>query len=101
VETQRAIAAVNPILQPYKFIAELLFQQALASFKRGDTAGGTNLLELATTVANLAPLLTLLTVLAALAFITYLLRRRSQKARLKPTPVVPPPPPEIFPKSSQ
>jgi hypothetical protein len=100
VETQKAIAAVSPVFQPYKFLAESLYRQALLSFKRGDNEGGTSLLQLATVIANLAPLLTLLTIAAILGIIAYLLHRHSKKAKLKPpTPPalqVPPPPPEIF-----
>jgi hypothetical protein len=100
VETQKAIAAVSPVFQPYKFLAKSLYRQALLSFKRGDNEGGTSLLQLATVIANLAPLLTLLTIAAILGIIAYLLHRHSKKAKLKPpTPPalqVPPPPPEIF-----
>ena len=100
VETQKAIAAVSPVFQPYKFLAESLYRQALLSFKRGDNEGGTNLLQLAMMIANLAPLLTLLTIALVLGIIVYLLHRHSKKAKLKPSapsvPSVPPPPPEIF-----
>jgi hypothetical protein len=100
VETQKTIAAVSPVFQPYKFLAESLYRQALLSFKRGDTEGGTSLLQLATTIANLAPILTLLTIAAILGTIAYLLHRHSKKAKLKPPAPpalqVPPPPPEIF-----
>jgi hypothetical protein len=99
VETQRAIAAVSPVFQPYKSLAEFFYKQALLSFKRGDTAGGSNLLQLAIIIADLAPLLTLLTIAAILGIIVYALHRRSEKAKLRST--VPPPPPEIFPKSAE
>jgi len=99
VETQKAIEAVNPVFQPYKSLAEFLYKQALSSFKRGDTSGGANFLQLAMIVANLAPLLTLLTIAAILGIIIYLLHRHREKAKLKPT--VPPPPPEIFPTSAE
>lgn len=94
VETQKALSAVNPVFQPYKFLAEFFYQQALRSLKRGDTETSVNLLQLATVIANLAPLLTLLTITALIGIIAYVLYRRSEKARLKP--IVPPPPPEIF-----
>jgi hypothetical protein len=100
VETQKTIAAVSPVFQPYKFLAESLYRQALLSFERGDIEGGTNLLQLATVMANLAPLLTLLTIALILGIVAYLLYRHSKKAKLKPpapsVPSVPPPPPEIF-----
>jgi hypothetical protein len=100
IETQKTIAAVSPVFQPYKFLAESLYEQALLSFQRGDNEGGIRLLQQATVIANLAPLLTLLTIAAILGIIVYLLFRHSKKAKLKPpTPPalqVPPPPPEIF-----
>jgi len=99
-ETQRAIAGVSPLFQPYKSLAEFLYRQALLSFRRRDMEGGKNLLQLAITIADLAPLLTLLTVAAILGIIVFVLRRRSKKAKLRPTvPSLPPPPPEIFPES--
>jgi len=99
VEAQKAIEGVSPIFQPYKSLAEFLYEQALLSFRRGDTAGGNNLLQLAIIIANLAPLLTLLTIGAALGITVYVFHRLREKAKLKPT--VPPPPPEIFPKSAE
>jgi len=99
VETQRAIAAVSPVFQPYKSLAEFFYQQGLLSIRRGDTQGGSSLLQLAIMIADLAPLLTLLTIVAILGIIVFVLHRRSEKAKLRPT--VPPPPPEIFPESVQ
>lgn len=99
VETQTAIAGVSPVFQPYKSLAEFLYRQALLSIRRGDTQSGTSLLQLAIIIADLAPLLTLLTIAAILGIIVYVLHRRSEKAKLRPT--VPPPPPEIFPKSAE
>jgi hypothetical protein len=97
VETQRAIAAVNPVFQPYKSLAEFLYRQALLSFERGDNEGGFNLLQLAITIADLAPFLTLLTIAVILGIVVYVLHKRSKKAKLKPAALtVPPPPPEIF-----
>jgi len=97
-ETQRAIAAVSPVFQPYRSLAEFFYRQALLSFRRGDMAGGANLLQLAITVADLAPLLTLLTIAAILGVISFVLYRQSRKARMKPT--FQPPPPEISPPST-
>jgi len=99
VETQKIIAGVSPVFQPYKSLAEFFYQQALLSIRRGDTQGGSSLLQLAITVADLAPLLTFLTIAAILGIIVYVLHRLSEKAKLMPT--VPPPPPEIFPKSAE
>jgi len=102
VETQRAIAATSPVFQPYKSLAEFLYRQALLSFRRGDNEGGKNLLQLAITIADLAPLLTFLTIAAMLGIIVYVLHRHSKKAKLRPTvPLLPPPPPEIFPESAE
>jgi len=102
VETQRTIAAVSPVFQPYKSLAEFFYRQGLLSIRRGDMESGTRFLDLAVIIANLAPLLTLLTIAALLGIIVYLLHRHSEKAKLKPiVPPVPPPPPEIFPKSAE
>jgi len=99
VEVQRAIAAVNPFFQPYKSLSEFFYRQALQSFKRGDVEGGSNLLQIALIIANLAPLLTLLTIATIVGIVAYMVHRHSQKAKLKPT--VPQPPPEIFPESAE
>lgn len=80
VETRRAIAAVSPLFQPYKALAEFFYQQGLLSIRRGDTQNGINLLQIAITIADLAPLLTFLTVAAILGIIVYVLRRRSKKS---------------------
>jgi len=98
-ETQRAIAAVSPVFQPYKSLAEFFYRQALLSFRRGDTESGTSLLQLAIIIADLAPLLTILTIAALLGIISYVLYREKQRSKLKPT--VPPPPPEIFPEGME
>jgi hypothetical protein len=99
-EAQKAISTVNPFFQPYKFIAEQLYGQALVSFRHGDDQGGMNFLELAILIANLSPVLTLLTVAVILGIIAYLLYKGSRRRLLMPPrPTVPPPPPEIFPQS--
>lgn len=101
-EAQKALSAVNPLFQPYKFIAEQLLRQALDSFRRGDNQGGMNLLDLAILVANLSGVLTLMTLVIILGIIAYLLYRGSRRRRLMPPkPVLPPPPPEIFPQTEQ
>jgi hypothetical protein len=101
VETQKIIAAVSPVFQPYKSLAEFFYQQALLNIRHGDTAGGTNLLQLATIIADLAPLLTFLTIAIILGIIIYILHKYSEKAKLRPAVPPPPPPPEIFPKSAE
>ena len=88
----KTVEGVNPIFQPYKSFAEYLYQQALLSSEKGDWERTKSLLQLAVTVANLAPLLTFLTIIALLALLVYVLNRRSKR----PKPVVPPLPPEIL-----
>jgi hypothetical protein len=92
IEAGRAIGQVNPIFQPYRFLAEYLYQQALLSAEAGDWSRTESLLHLSITVANLAPLLTFLTIAAVLALLSYALYRLSRRPRL----VVPPPPPDIM-----
>jgi hypothetical protein len=92
MEAGKAVGQVHPIFQPYRFLAEYLYQQALLSAEAGDWSRTESLLQLSITMANLAPLLTILTVAAILALISYALYRLSRRPRL----VVPPPPPEIF-----
>jgi len=88
----KAIEGVNPVFQPYRSLAEYFYQQAILSAERGDWEKAKNLLQLAITMANLAPMLTFLTILALLALLAFILNRRSRR----PKPVVPPPPPEIL-----
>ena len=97
---QKTISAVNPVFQPYKFIAEQLYQEALISFQHGDSQGGMNLLNLAVLIANLSAVLTLMTVAVILGIIAYLLYRASRRRRqMPPRTALPPPPPEIFPQT--
>jgi len=91
-EAGKAIVEVNPVFQPYRFLAEYFYQQALLSAGRGDWERAESLLQLAITMANLAPLFTFLTIIAILALLVYILARRSKR----PRPMVPPPPPEIL-----
>jgi len=88
----KTVEGVNPIFQPYKSFAEYLYQQALLSSEKGDWERAKSLLQLAVTMANLAPLLTFLTIIVLLALLVYILNRRSKR----PKPVVPPLPPEIL-----
>lgn len=88
----KTVEGVNPIFQPYKSFAEYFYQQALLSSEKGDWERAKSLLQLAVTMANLAPLLTFLTIIALLALLVYILNRRSKR----PKPVVPPLPPEIL-----
>jgi len=88
----KAIEDVNPIFQPYRSIAEYFYQQALLSAQRGDYERAKSMLQLAITIANLAPLLTFLTIIALLALLVFILNRLSKR----PKPMVPPLPPEIL-----
>jgi hypothetical protein len=95
-EAGKALNELNPVFQPYKFMAEYLYQQALLSAETGDWDRARNLLQLSISLANLAPLLTLLTIAALLALLAYILARRSRRQ----LPSVPPPPPEIMQSST-
>lgn len=88
-EAQKALAAVNPVFQPYKFLAEYYYRHGLTSIQQGNTANGVSLLQQAITIANLAPLLTFLTILAIVALLVVVL---SIVGRKKPAPMVPQPP---------
>ncbi len=87
--TEKAIDGVNPVFQPYKFIAETLFQQALLRLENGDVEGANQLLNTATSLANLAPLLTLLTLAALLAITVYILHKHTSKPTIEPPPLPP------------
>jgi len=93
-EAGKTIESVNPVFQPYRFFAEYLYRQALISAEQGDYPRAQSLLQLAISLANLAPLLTFLTILVILALLAYFLSRRAR--RPKPPTTVPPPPPEIL-----
>ena len=91
-EAGKAVGAVNPIFQPYKALADYIYQQALSSAEQGDWDRAKSMLQLSIAIANLAPLFTFLTIIGLLALLAYILARRSRRRR----PVVPPPPPEIL-----
>lgn len=91
-EAAKEVGGVNPIFQPYKALADYLYEQALSSAEQSDWARASDLLQLSITFARLAPLLTFLTILGILALSVFILTRRSRK----PRPVVPPPPPEVM-----
>ena len=95
-EAGKAVGELNPVFQPYSFLAEYLYQQALSSAEVGDWSRAQSLLQLSITLANLAPLLTFLTIVAILALLSYALARRSKRQRLS----VPPPPPEVLQSST-
>ncbi len=87
-QTAKTIEATNPYFQPYRWLAEFLFNQALISFESGNTERANSLLRLSTSVAEAAPWLTILTIATVLALLGFLLSRRKRKPEL----VVPQPP---------
>jgi hypothetical protein len=91
-EAARAVQAANPLFQPYRWLAEFLFDQALVSFEDGNVERGNSLLRLSMSIARAAPVLTILTIATVLALLSYFFFRRSRK----PKPVVPMQPYEIF-----
>ncbi len=62
---ESAIKSVNPIFQPYQYLSELLYKQALSNTAKSATQTTLYLLA-AVCVATLAPLLTLFTVSAVI-----------------------------------
>ena len=83
-EAEKAIDGLSPIFQPYKLIAESLYQQALRRLERGDVNGANQLLDAAISLANLAPLITLLTIAAILAVIVYVLHKHKSEPTVEP-----------------
>jgi len=91
-EADKAVSELNPIFQPYKFLAEFVYERALLSAEQGDWDTSKSLLQLSIGLANLAPLLTFLTIIGLLALLIFILKRRSRR----PQAAVPPLPPEVF-----
>ena len=81
-EVRGAINKLNPMFQPYKSIAEYLYQQALIKLEEGDGKRASQLLRTALFVANSAPLLTLLIMVAILIALIYLSRSRKPETAL-------------------
>jgi hypothetical protein len=69
---KRVLSEVNPLYQPYKYIAELLYEQALSNARQDSVSEMNFFLTAAISVAKLAPLLTLMTV-SGILFIIILL----------------------------
>ncbi len=86
LEAQKAVAAVNPIFQPYKSLAQYFYDRGLASVEQGSTAQGMGLLQDSITIADWAPLLTFLTILAIVALLIVVIWIISRRKR---APVVP------------
>ncbi len=78
-EAREAINKLNPMFQPYKSIAEYLYQQALIKLEERDGKRASQFLRAALFVANSAPLLTLLSVVAILIAAIYLSRGRKPR----------------------
>jgi len=91
-EADKAMSELNPIFQPYKFLAEFVYERALLSAEQGDWDTSRSLLQLSIALANLAPLLTFLTIIGLLALLIFILGRRSRR----PQTAVPPLPPEVL-----
>jgi len=73
----KVLNEVNPFYQPYKYIARLLYEQALSNAKQDTVSEMQFYLTAAIIVAKLAPLLTIVTVSGVL-FITILLLLKSR-----------------------
>ena len=69
---KRVLSEVNQLYQPYKYIAELLYEQALSKARQDSVSEMNFFLTAAISVAKLAPLLTLMTV-SGILFIIILL----------------------------
>jgi hypothetical protein len=88
-EAEKAIDGLNPVFQPYKFLAEYLFRQALLRLENDDVDEANKLLKAAISLANLAPLLTLLTITAIFAIIVYILHKRTSEPEIELPPLPP------------
>jgi hypothetical protein len=74
---KRVLSEVNPLYQPYKYIAELLYEQALSNAKQDSVSEMNFFLTVTIFVAKLAPLLTLMTV-SGILFIIILLALKNK-----------------------
>ena len=74
---KRVLSEVNPLYQPYKYIAELLYEQALSNAKQDSVSEMNFFLTATIFVAKLAPLLTLMTV-SGILFIIILLALKNK-----------------------
>jgi len=76
-EAKSAIHGLNPIFQPFKFMAEQFYEQGLISLEKGDIEIGNLCLRIAIFLAKWAPLLTFITVAAISAAIIYAFQRKT------------------------
>ena len=73
---KKVIEEVNPLYQPYKYLAELLYEQALSNVRQESLSELHFYLSAAIIVAKLAPLLTTITVSGVLFTIILMLLKR-------------------------
>jgi len=76
-EAKSAINGLNPIFQPFKFMAEQFYEQGLISLEKGDIETGNLCLRIAIFLAKWAPLLTFIIVAAISAAIIYVFQRKA------------------------
>jgi len=82
-EARKGIRGLNPMFQPYKFLAETFYEQGLISLEEGDARMGNQFLKIAIFLAEWAPLLTLITWTAILIAIIYVFRRLTAPRKLE------------------
>ena len=76
-EAKNAIYGLNPLFQPFKFIAEQFYELGLISLEKGDIEIGNLCLRIAIFLAKWAPLLAFITVAAISAAIIYFFQRKA------------------------
>jgi len=74
-EATKGIEGLNPMFQPYKFLAETFYEQGLISLEKGNARMGNQYLKIAIFLAEWAPLLTLITWAVILIAIVYIFSR--------------------------
>ena len=74
-EARKGIGELNPMFQPYKFLAETFYEQGLISLEEGDARVGNQCLKIAIFLAEWAPRLTLITWAVILIAIVYVFSR--------------------------
>ena len=74
-EARKGIEGLNPMFQPYKFLAETFYEQGLISLEKENVRMGNQYLKIAIFLAEWAPLLTLITWVAILLAIIYVFRK--------------------------
>jgi len=75
-EAERAVHGLNPIFQPYKFLAEYLYKQALTNLENDNVEKANQYLEAVILIAKFAPILTVITIGGILIAIIYINERR-------------------------